>query len=84
MAKLIRDGDGEGYQGSLVEAIDPITGNVIGHEPLIGYRLKVGTMTAGMFTERDWWMTTAITEIISEDDNKMRFKTKNSVYTLFK
>jgi len=84
MAKLIRDGDGEGYFGSRIESFDPKTGDLVGHEPMIGCCLKVGTATAGMFSSRDWWMTTPITEIISETDKEIRFKTKNSTYTLFK
>ena len=84
MAKLIRDRDGEGYLGSRVEAIDPDTGKVVGYEPMIGKSLLVGTMTGGMFTTRDWWMTSPITEIISETEDEMRFKTGNSTYTLKK
>ena len=84
MSKLIRDRDGEGYFGSRVESIDPKTGKVVSDIPTVGQCLKVGTMTAGMFTNRDWWMTTPITEIISEDDKQIRFKTKNSTYTFIK
>ena len=83
MAILIRDRDGEGYSGCMVQALDPADlSNCVGHEPMVGYCLKVGTMTAGMFSERDWWMTTPITEIISETDDEIRFKTGNSTYTL--
>ena len=51
--------------------------------------MRVGTMTAGMFTDRDWWMTTPITEIIKEEKNEegkltyVMFKTENSVYEMF-
>ena len=83
MATLIRDGDGEGHFGSLIEALDPEDlSNCVGHEPMVGYRLRVGTVTAGMFSNRDWWMTSPITKIISETDDEMRFETKNSTYTL--
>lgn len=84
MASLIRDGDGEGYFGSRVEAIDAETGKVVGYEPMIGKCLLVGTLTGGMFTTRDWWMTSPITEIISRTEDEMRFKTANSTYTLKK
>jgi len=84
MASLIRDSDGEGYYGSRVEAIDPVTMEVVAHEPKVGCRLLVGTVTAGTYTTRDWWMTSAITEIISETEEEIRFKTENSVYTLKK
>jgi len=86
MAQLIRDRDGEGYFGSRIETIDPETGKreFWNGEPesLIGKKLEVGTMTAGMFSSRDWWRTTTIIEIISEDEEKLRFKTENSTYTL--
>ena len=84
MSNLIRDSDGEGYYGSRVDAIDPITAEIVGHEPTVGCCLKVGTMTAGTYSTRDWWMTTPITEIISEDNKQIRFKTKNSTYTFIK
>jgi len=83
MATLIRDRDGEGYYGSVVDALDPKNlANIVGHEPMVGFCLRVGTMAAGTFTNRDWWMTTPITEIISETEEEIKFKTKNSTYTL--
>lgn len=84
MAILIRESDGEGYSGSRLEAIDPKTGSVVGYEPMIGKALLVGTMTGGTYSDRDWWLTSPITEIISETDEEMKFKTKNSIYTLKK
>jgi len=86
MATLIRDRDGEGYSGCMVQALDfdgkTLGGKVVGNRPLVGYCLKVGTITAGMFSTRDWWMTTPITEIISETEKEIKFKTKNSTYTM--
>lgn len=85
MAKLIRDSDGEGYFGSRVESFDPAQNmKLVGNQPMLGCALRVGTATAGMFSSRDWWLTTPITEIISEDDKQIRFKTKNSTYTFIK
>ena len=84
MARLIRERDGEGYFGSRVESFDPVTGKLVGDRPMVGCALRVGTMTAGTYSSRDWWMTTPITEIISEDDNEIRFKTKNSTYRFIK
>ena len=75
MPKLIRDRDGEGYYGCNVQALDfdgeTPGGKVVGNEPMVGYCLKVGTMTAGTYSSRDWWMTTPITEIISETDDEI-------------
>jgi len=85
MPKLIRDRDGEGYYGSRVEAWDRVERKLVGHEPMVGFCLLVGTISAGMFSSRDWWRTTEITEIISEDDEKIRFKTvSGSTYTFIK
>ena len=88
MAKLIRDRDGEGYYGSCVEALEfdgkTAGGKLVGHEPMVGCCLKVGTLTAGTYSDRDWWMTTPITEITSETDDEIKFKTKNSTYTFVK
>lgn len=84
MASLIRDRDGEGFSGSRVEAIDPVSQKVVGNKPMIGKCLLVGTITAGTFSNRDWWMTSPITEITLETDNELKFKTNNSSYTLKK
>jgi hypothetical protein len=82
MADLIRDRDGEGFSGSNVQALDPKDlSNVVGHEPMVGYCLRVGSVTAGMFSTRDWWMTTPIVEIVSTTDDEIKFKTANSSYT---
>ena len=84
MSILRRDHDGEGYCGSRVEAIDPITRKVVDNKPVVGKILLVGTMTAGTFTDRDYWMTTPIVEILSEDYVSIRFRTENSTYTFVK
>jgi len=84
MSWLIRERDGEGYSGSRVEAIDPVSLKVVAHEPTVGCALLVGTITAGMFTKRDWWFTTPITEIVEETAEEVKFKTKNSTYTFRK
>jgi hypothetical protein len=81
MAKLIRDRDGEGFCGSRVDAIDPISGKVVGHEPMIGFKLLVGSITAGTFSDRDWWCTTKIEEIVTANEKEIKFRTKNSLYT---
>ena len=82
MAHLIRDRDGEGDSGSRVEALDPVTGEVVGKEPKVGFCLLVGSISARSFSNRDHWITTPITDILSEDEDEVRFKTSNSTYTL--
>jgi len=85
MARLVRESDGEGYAGSRVEIIIPneraeaFNGDA---STLVGNMLLVGTVTGGMFSQRDWWRTNVIAEIISETEDVIRFKTKSgSTYT---
>jgi len=84
MATLVRERDGEGHYGSMVESFDPKTGKCVGNVPMVGCALRVGTATAGTYSTRDWWLTTPITEIVSEDDKVIIFKTKNSTYKFIK
>lgn len=87
MPKLKRISDGEGFSGSVVEAIK-IDKNgkieIVGNIPIIGCCLKVGRLVAGTYSNRDWWITTPIVEFIEEkEENKeyyLKFKTKNSEY----
>jgi hypothetical protein len=88
MASLIRTRDGEGFAGSRVEAIkwdkEKEVTEVVGHRPMIGHSLLVGSLTAGTYSTRDWWLTTEITEILeeTEENNQLyvKFKTGNSTY----
>jgi len=49
--------------------------------PRVGVVMRVGSHYARSFQHQDWWQTTMITEIVSETDNEIVFKTKNSTYT---
>jgi hypothetical protein len=92
MPRLERLSDGEGFSGSIVESIswneDGSFKEVTGSVPQVGESVKVGTATAGMFTNRDYWMTTPIIEIVKVEKNKegkyeyMMFRTENSVYEI--
>ena len=84
MPSLIRDRDGEGFSGSRVESYNPDTVKIVGHEPIVGCCLLVGSVTAGTYSNRDWWITTPITEILSENDEEIKFLTANSAYTFKK
>jgi hypothetical protein len=83
MATLRRESDGEGYFGSRVESIDPETQEIkAAAGPEVGKMFLVGTVTAGMFSTRDWWRTNVVTEILEETEDKVRFKTASgSTYT---
>lgn len=95
MAELRRIRDGAGDSGSRVEAIawneDGTFKEVIGHRPMVGYSLLVGSVTARTYSNQDYWLTTPITEILKEEERKgrdgegyyCRFKTENSEYEFF-
>lgn len=48
--------------------------------PRVGIAMRVGSLTGRTFAAQDWWQTTIITEILEESENKVRFKTGNSIY----
>jgi len=70
--------------GARVEAIkyDGKTAKVVGHEPMLGCCLLVGSVTARSYSSRDYWLTTEILEILEKNDKFVRFRTKNSIYRL--
>ena len=92
MPRLERLSDGKGQTGSIVESIawnecgsfKEITGSI----PKVGCSVRVSTVTAGMYTTQDYWLTTPVTEIVKEEKNEdgklsyMMFKTENSVYEI--
>lgn len=88
MARLRRISDGEMEEGALSQAIawneDGTLKEIIGDYPVVGCSMKVGSLTAGTYSKRDWWLTTPITEILEEkikdDILYVKFKTENSVY----
>ena len=88
MAKLIRESDGEGESGARAEAIqwkeDRTFDKVISNRPVVGCSMLVGSVTARSYSDRDWWMTTRVTEILEEKEEDgvlyVRFKTGNSIY----
>lgn len=48
--------------------------------PRVGIAMRVGSLSARTFSAQDWWQTTVITEILEESENRVRFKTGNSIY----
>jgi len=56
----------------------------VGSEPVLGAAMRVGSLTARSYSSQDWWMTTPITEIISDvntdEGRTVTFKTGNSEY----
>jgi len=88
MPKLIRESDGEGEVGARSEAIqwkeDGTFDKVVSNRPVIGCSMLVGSVTAGTYSSRDYWLTTKVTEILEEKEEEgklyVRFKTGNSTY----
>lgn len=85
---LRRTRDGEGESGGRSEAIewnkDGTFNRIIDYVPRLGCSMRVGSVSARSYSDRDWWMTTPITEIIeeinSDDVHYVKFKTGNSEY----
>jgi len=84
MARLIRISDGEGFSGSRSETYEVfknrMLGEIISNRPIVGCCIKVGSLTAGTYSKRDWWMTSIITEILEDKGDYVKFKTENSTY----
>ncbi len=93
MPRLVREGDGEGFIGSRVEAIkwneDRTVKEIVGSYPIVGCSLLVGSLTAGTYSTRDYWLTTEVTEILEEKKDEegkleyVKFSTGNSIYEIF-
>ena len=93
MPRLVRVRDGEGFHGSAATSIAWNEDGTFKEEkpgrPTVGESFKVGSVTAGTYSTRDWWMTTPITEILEEKEDEegkllyVKFKTENSVYECF-
>jgi hypothetical protein len=45
--------------------------------------MLVGSLTARSYSDRDYWLTTKVTEILEEREDYVKFKTGNSTYELF-
>lgn len=81
--KLVREGDGLTKTSSKVKWIewnDSGRAKEAHNTPAVGYSLIMSPFNV-FFT----WQTTPVTEILyAEEDGSLRFRTKNSVYTLTK
>lgn len=87
MATLIRVRDGSGDYGSRVEALewndDRTLKGIVGNRPIVGCSLLVGSMTARSYSYQDYWLTTLVSEILSEKPGEIRFMTVNGSEYLF-
>lgn len=76
-----RDGAGDAGPASTIYWIED---GKIQHEnfarPKVGCLVEVGSIIARSYAAQDYWRTTPVTEILEESENRVRFKTKNSIY----
>ena len=88
MANLRRISDGAGDSGARSEAIawneDRTFKEIVGHRPVIGCSMLVGSVTARSYSHQDYWLTTTVKEILEEITNSdcdyVKFSTGNSIY----
>ena len=84
MARLRRISDGESESGARSEALqydeNGRNPKVIGHKPIKGAHMLVGSVTARSYSDRDWWLTTEVTKILEDTGDYVKFKTGNSTY----
>jgi len=78
MASLKRFSDGKTGAGKMSNAIewndDKTFKCVKGKRPIVGCSMLVGESMV------NYWLTTVITEIVEDNEDYVKFKTKNSVY----
>jgi hypothetical protein len=96
MARLIKihpDGRKEVKEsGSRIDAIawneDGSFKEVAGHSPIVGCSMLVGSITARSYSNRDYWLTSKVTEVLEEKRDEaglfyyIRFRTENSEYVI--
>jgi hypothetical protein len=84
MARLRRTSDGAGDVGGMSDAIawnkDRTFKEIVGHRPMVGCSMMVGSVIARSYQHQDYWLTTVITEILEDKGDYVRFKTENSEY----
>lgn len=83
---LYRESDGAGDSGPWcrIARINPDTQKVEIDQltrPKVGWNVTVGAIGGRTYDMQDYWMTTPITEILEEDENMVKFRTRsNSIY----
>jgi hypothetical protein len=85
MATLLKEIEGkmilmEGGARSEAIKFDGTNYEIIGHKPVIGCHMLVGSVTARSYSNQDYWLTTPVLEILEETEDIVKFKTKNSIY----
>jgi hypothetical protein len=78
---LVRTGDGAGDSGPMSRRLWPDKHEDTDPKPIVGATMMVGSIMARTYQMQDWWQTTLVTEIISDDGDTVVFRTQNSEYT---
>ena len=53
---------------------------IVGHKPIIGCSMMVGTIGTRSYSNQDYWLTTPVTKILEETEEYCIFETENSKY----
>ncbi len=83
MPSLQRTRDGAGDSGAMSMALWQEDGEIKyehGARPRVGVAMRVGSISGRSYSSQDWWQTTLITEILSESEEEIHFRTGNSEY----
>lgn len=78
-----RPDDGVGDSGGMSLALWVTDGEVKNEadaRPRVGVCIRVGSLYARSYHSQDWWQTSFITRILSDEPKKVVFETGNSEY----
>lgn len=85
---LVREDDKLGDSGSMLVSfkLDKQTNNIIHTDNgviKVGYNVRCGSHAHRSYSIQDYWITTTVTEIMYVSEEKVTFRTKNSVYNVY-
>ena len=80
---LVRESDAAGDSGPVslalwIENGEPQTEHDA--RPRVGVALQVGSLFARSYSAQDYWQTTIIEEILIDQEDYVKFRTRNSIY----
>ena len=80
---LSRQSDGVGDSGGMSLLLWEEDGDLKTEyytKPRVGVCVRVGSTYARTMQYQDWWQTSYIEEILEEEEDRVLFRTKNSIY----
>ena len=70
-----------GPMSQVLDGSDPSYAVIPGkYRPEIGNGIRVGSFVGRIFQSQDWWQTTPVVEILIDEPEYMKFRTRNSIY----